>query len=141
MSATRQQIVEQARSYLGVRFRFWGRTREHGLDCGGLLARVAQDLSLTDFDTAAYGKYPTPTLLRNILNRALLPISARNVTIGDAVLVTDSTWPSHLGIVGNGPHGFTMIHASLAERKVVENGLGRYLVLSAYRFPSVEDAA
>lgn len=47
--ATRAQIVEEARSYLGTKWLHQGRTRD-GVDCAGLVACVGNALGLIAYD-------------------------------------------------------------------------------------------
>ena len=53
--ATKPDIVDAALKYLGTPFRHQGRTAE-GLDCVGLVVRVAMDLDLYHEDVPAYNR-------------------------------------------------------------------------------------
>lgn len=54
MPVSRQQIVEVARSYCGVKYTHQGRKRNIGLDCGGLILMVARDLGLSELEELGY---------------------------------------------------------------------------------------
>jgi cell wall-associated NlpC family hydrolase len=68
MSDLGERVVAQARSYLGVPFWHAGRSKQ-GLDCIGLLAVVAHDLEITDFDDVNYAPEPDPAYLTAVLER------------------------------------------------------------------------
>lgn len=53
---SRQQIVEAARSYCGAKYTHQGRSRERGLDCGGLILVVARELGLSELEELGYAK-------------------------------------------------------------------------------------
>jgi cell wall-associated NlpC family hydrolase len=53
MMTMREQIVEEARKYLGVRFRHQGRTVA-GIDCAGLILNVGNDLGLIEYSETGY---------------------------------------------------------------------------------------
>lgn len=55
MPVERQQIVETAMSYIGVKYGHQGRTRQC-LDCGGLILVVARELGLSDLEELGYAK-------------------------------------------------------------------------------------
>ena len=59
-------IVDQARGYLGTPFLHQGRTR-HGLDCVGLVIRVAHDLGLSDYDIDHYARAPSGRMMARVL--------------------------------------------------------------------------
>lgn len=135
---TRAQVIDAARSYLNVRFHHQGRTRA-GLDCVGLVIRVAHDLGLTTFDVSGYGRYPQADLLRRHLAEQCTPVDV--VQPGDVVLMRFETDPQHVALVGDYRYGgLSLIHAFAPSRKVVEHqcdSLWRGRLLGAYSLPGV----
>ena len=124
-------IVTCARAYLGVPWVHQGRSRA-GLDCGGLIVRVAQDLGLSAFDVGAYGRQPDGKSLR----RYLWAFGARplaELAPGAILLMRFVRFPQHLAIATE--RG--MIHTYAQAGGVVEHTLGRWRarVVEAYAFP------
>lgn len=72
---TGAEIVRAARRYLGVPFVEFGRARV-GLDCVGLLIRVARDLSLPVEDVPIYPVQTSGGVLRRELGCRCQPASA-----------------------------------------------------------------
>jgi cell wall-associated NlpC family hydrolase len=120
---TGQDIITEARSWLGVRWCHQGRTRE-GVDCIGLIGAVALALGAPGAtqwrDTPAfhsYGRQPDPKVLMAgcelLLDRITTPV------VGDIVVMRFRLYPQHFGFFT----GNSLIHAYAQARKVVENGV------------------
>lgn len=126
------KIVETARSYLGVRWKHQGRTRE-GIDCVGLLVLVAHELRLTTYDTRAYSRRPKNTVFLDHFDKAgASRLAIQDATIGDIAIFEQAGYPCHAGLLtSNG-----IIHASMPRRKVVEEKLPGDII-AAYRYPRV----
>lgn len=129
MSDLGEQIVTQARTYLSVPYFHAGRTRE-GLDCIGLLAVVAHDLGITDYDDVNYQPDPPAEPLTHILNHFCLCIWARETSPdwpqpfapGDLLQFEILGVPRHAGIYATDEQGSPMlIHAYQAVGKVIEH--------------------
>jgi cell wall-associated NlpC family hydrolase len=129
----RSEVIAVARQYLGVPWVHQGRTRA-GLDCGGLIVRVAHDLGLSEFDVGGYGPEPDGRLLRRYLQA-----QAEHVLFaerGDILLLRFVRYPQHLGIyTGEG-----IIHTYQQVGRVVEHAFDstwRARVVDAYSYPGV----
>lgn len=127
---TRQDIVDEARTYLGVRWHHQGRNRA-GVDCLGLVILVAHQLGLSEFDSSDYGRIPDGQRLRAGLTEHMDVTRAPQP--GDVLLMRFEQHPQHVAIVTE--RG--IIHAYAQVRKVVEHRLdavwqGR--VVAAYSF-------
>ncbi len=117
--ATGQQLVDAARTWVGVPFRHQGRTR-YGVDCIGLIICARAELVR---DPAVFR---TPTDYRRNPNGALLehfPKFAVQIDKPEPGAVVVIGWPkqvhpSHVGIIT--PE--RIIHAYTAARAVVETG-------------------
>lgn len=116
---TRTEIIDQARSYLGVRFSRSGRSRT-GIDCVGLLTMVGRDLGLDIEDILNYNFEPKPDVFLNIIRSQTEPVPMNAYKAGNIVLLRQSIYPMHCGIIGRKPEGLTVINANMHERKVVE---------------------
>jgi cell wall-associated NlpC family hydrolase len=111
---TKQDVVNQARKYLGVRYKHQGRT-EFGLDCLGLLVKVARDLGISKADSNDYGRMPDGRKMMRQLEEHL------DITTepepGDILLFRFQGEPRHLAIKTD----IGMIHSYAEQKKVVEH--------------------
>lgn len=124
-------VVAQARQWLGVPFRHQGRSRK-GCDCLGLLIGVAAEQGLlardgqplTAWDECGYGRLPDEERLRQTLASALWEVAVSRMQAGDVVLTEVEGRVQHLGMISCYPAGgFGIIHAYAPFRKVVEHRL------------------
>jgi cell wall-associated NlpC family hydrolase len=127
---TNKDIVVQARKYLGIKYKHQGRN-EYGLDCLGLVVRVAHDLGLSKDDSTDYGKIPDgKRLMREIELRLDKVVDYQE---GDLLLMSFDSNPQHLAIVTD--QG--IIHSYALAKKVVEHRLDEFWkqkIVRAYRF-------
>ncbi len=136
MITMREKIVEEARKYLGVRFRHQGRNVA-GIDCAGLILNVGNDLGLIHYQETGYARRPNSYAMLNSLNQNLQIVEGEPQA-GDIMLFSYVGRPQHLGIRTD--RG--MIHAFANARKVVEHELDatwRERIVSVYKFPGVND--
>jgi cell wall-associated NlpC family hydrolase len=136
MMTMREQIVEEARKYLGVRFRHQGRTVA-GIDCAGLILNVGNDLGLIEYSETGYARRPNSYAMLNSLNKNLQPVLGEPQA-GDIILFSYFGRPQHLGFRTD--RG--MIHAFANARKVVEHHLDstwRERIVNVYKFAGVKD--
>ncbi len=142
-SVTREQVIVEARTWLGTPFRHQGRLKGHGVDCIGFPWGVAKDLNLLqdiDLDSPkvkpylGYGKAPAPSKFLGALEEHLVRIEFADVLIADIILFRGKLYPNHLAIVTD----FGIIHSSAERGKVVEHCVDAKLKLKrlfAFRFP------
>jgi hypothetical protein len=116
---TREQIIEQARTWMGVPWRHQGRNRS-GIDCGGLVIQVAIELGLGTkaHDKEGYERLPTLYMLVTHCAkwmRQKLGEEYNDRLPGDVVVMKPNAsypWPAHLGILSRLPNGeLGMIHS------------------------------
>lgn len=116
---TGYDIVRQARQYLGVPYYHCGRDR-NGLDCAGLLIRVAHDLKITEWDELGYSQQ----IDVNHLNRCISMFcdyvgeNQEQILTGDVLLISMKGNLQHLGIAT----GSGIIH-SIEGLGVVEHSI------------------
>lgn len=129
------RFVAEARKLLGARWRHRGR-QPWAVDCIGLVVLAGRAARLAAEDAPrGYGREPWEDRLREGC-RARWGDPVTDWRPGDVALFR---WgqgePSHMGILGNGPRGLTLIHAN-NHLGVVECSLnGPYLkaVVEVYR--------
>jgi cell wall-associated NlpC family hydrolase len=125
-SEERLALIAEARTYLSppVRFRHQGRSRR-GVDCAGLLLVSMAAIGRPIADLEAYGREPLGGGLRAMMvaNHGE-PVPKESMQPGDMVLMRFRGEPTHVGLLGNHPHGgLSLIHTFAQIRKVVEHRL------------------
>lgn len=138
--ATRQDIVDEAKTWLGVRYKHAGRDR-YGIDCVGLPIKVAHGLGLTTYDTTNYSKRPNASELRRELRGHLEQVHVRDARHGDVLVIPAPHSPVHMGILEVDERGDEwLIHAWASARQVVRESLpNKNHVRMAFRYPGLED--
>lgn len=136
-------IVTEARTWIGVRWKHQGRDRD-GIDCAGLVLKVAHGLGATDFDTRDYLPQSQDESMLALCDEHMERVDvARSGDV--AVIRYDGS--RHMGIVGDYIYGgLSLIHAySRAPRRVVEHRFSDDWLrtegavwLATFRFPGVE---
>ncbi|HEX4499863.1 MAG TPA: NlpC/P60 family protein [Scandinavium sp.] len=131
MAATREQIVQLARSCLGTPFRHQGRVPGRGLDCVGLVIYLSNELQLSaaHYDFTAYPRFPSQQSVQAELTEHLARVTFDDAQHGDVVLVADDGNHScHVGILARDAEGNDrLIHAAARARAVVEQHIDRAL--------------
>jgi hypothetical protein len=85
------QVVSAAREWIGVPFRHQGRTRD-GVDCAGVVIKVAHALGLSSFDATGYRRLPAgigQEKIEDICRREMIPIEEAKARGDDLVLASD----------------------------------------------------
>lgn len=141
----RAYIVDVARTYLGVRWKHQGQTR-NGVDCLGLIGCVAADAGidnawLTDesAEFKGYGRQPDAERIAAGCARYFDPVHGVP-GLADVLLMRFDSEPMHFGLVSAINPNY-MIHAHAFARKVVENRIDdvwRSRIVRAYSFRGVE---
>lgn len=142
MSVARAQVVAQARTWISTRWQHQGRLKGVGVDCAGLIIGVARELGLADVDFANYSRHPDGSSLRHVCGMHMRRVPLHLVKQADVLMLTFTTDPEHLAIVGELEGRRTIIHAYASARKVVENDLDALWlsrIRGAYRMPGIED--
>lgn len=137
---TRQDIVDEARKWMGTPFRHQGRAAS-GIDCCGLVIRVANDLDVSDYDTTGYSRRTTGEQFINHFRAAgLIEKPVGMMKHGDVILTRDGRFPCHCGfVVDRGKQHWTIIHAYARKRAVVESTVTSFLskAVAVFEFPEV----
>lgn len=137
MSQT-DQIIADARSYLGVRWLHQGRTRA-GIDCVGLVIEVSKAVLGWSFDVTGYPRHAKDETMLDTCRQRMVEVRRSQVLPGD-VLVMAFAHQRHMAIVGGEPGALTVIHAYVVNRQVVEQRLDApwmARVVGCFRFPEV----
>ncbi len=148
---TKQQIVAQARTWLGTKYHHQGRLKKSkagagGVDCIGLIIGVIDELGLQDgegnplsrHDEFNYSMYPERGRLVSAIQQHLREVPEEKMTQGDVLLFRTFRDPQHVGLLTEYPTGGTgLIHCNSSAGKVVEQPLSDAwlrMLTHVYRF-------
>lgn len=139
-AVTRQQIVDEARTWVGVRWRHQGRTR-YGIDCAGLVVKTAHALDITDFDYTNYDRRGFQQNLVKIFREHMIEKSVNKRLPGDVLLFRDNTYPCHASILSLKLGTEHIIHTSPRRRGTTEEPLNQVTdrLTHCFEFPGVTD--
>lgn len=148
---SKQQIVAQARTWLGTKYHHQGRLKKSerglgGVDCIGLIIGVIDELgiqdgagnSLTKADETNYSMYPEQGRLVASIKQHLREVPKDKMRIGDVLLFKTFKDPQHVGFLSDYPSGgFGIIHCNSSAGKVVEQPISEAwakMITHVYRF-------
>ena len=117
MTPTPDDIVNYARTWIGATWRHQGRGTgsDRGIDCAGLLVRVAQNFDLPYEDIAGYRRDPGKQFVQQI-NQFSLP--TWTPVHGAIAIFTDRNQPCHTGIFAISDTGhITIIHSEASPKR------------------------
>ena len=121
--ATRQEVIEHALSYEGVRWIHVGRSREHGVDCGGLIILTGQHFGMLGDDCPDnYPRRPNGTFV-SLFQERMDQIKVSEAVPGDVLLFNDNLHPCHCGIMAEKWGKPSVIHAHALRRRVMHETL------------------
>jgi hypothetical protein len=118
-------IVDQAKTWIGVRFRHCGRSRT-GVDCAGLVIKVAHEMGFTTFDTREYARRPNIRAFLKHFKDHMDPVPKGEMRSGDVLLTREIRFPAHCGILEiDDQNRRWLIHAYEPCGQVVREGLSK----------------
>lgn len=120
MTVTRKEVIDQARKYLGVKFKLHGRDAR-GMDCVGLLYRVGIDLGFKLEDDREYNFEPQVKKINRVLDAYTMPAPTTTPRHGQVVKLRQNRFPMHLGFISvEGPR-ITVLNANFKKGGVCED--------------------
>jgi cell wall-associated NlpC family hydrolase len=140
MPNDRKSVVEEARSWLGTPWQHQGRTK-NGIDCAGLVVKVAHALGLSEFDRTDYVRNTRGQEFVNVFREHLDEVPLLQLQAGDVVLFRDQMFPCHSAIVSEKYGQQYIIHADARHRKVLEEPLDahwRSKWIAGFKFRGIE---
>ena len=138
-------VVAEARSYIGVRWRHRGRNR-NAIDCVGLILAAFGPFGLHDWpDDYSYSRQSTNRELIEIFRRhsrevPLGPGGLEALEDADILILKDTAYPQHVGLLATNWGVRTLIHASVAHGAVLEERITddiRRKAITAFRMRSL----
>lgn len=142
---TPDDIVAEARTWIGTPWRHQARVKGVGVDCIGFVGGVGVALGLSealewraDRSLRGYGRTPVPETLLDACDRFLDRVPLTSQRMGDVLVMGFTAGPQHFAIVSR-REPECIIHAYAQRRAVVEtpSDLPGAQVLRAYRFRGV----
>lgn len=126
-----EDIIAQARTWLGTPYHHQARLKGVGCDCLGLVVGVADELALThkdgsllsSFDQTNYSHQPDGTYLLQMMASVLDEVPKEDARPGDVAVFDIEGNPQHVAILTEYIEGLGMIHCYAPSRKVVEHRL------------------
>lgn len=138
--ATPEDLVEEARRWVGTPWVHQGRTR-NGIDCAGLLVVSVTALGIEVQDRTDYEREPYQGSLMSHLSSYLRRAPGNQIKPGRIGVFTESRFPCHVGIfseIGGVTH---LIHAYARRRQVVEEpfmeGHAGFRLIGCYDFAAL----
>lgn len=111
MSVTPEQLIAEARKWLGVGYASQGRKREIGLDCGGLILVVGRALGLTELEELGYANSPNGERFEQLLDDNADRVEPKeNIQIADILAIDYGDGIQHTAFVTK-LDPLTVIHA------------------------------
>jgi hypothetical protein len=141
-------LLIEARCWLGTPHRHQHAILGHGADCWTTVCEPGRTLGLLDYSAErmapyeAYGEQPSPRVVIGILNTFLRPIEGEARTADVACLQWREGLPMHMAILGEFRGRPTLIHCLKRLGGVVEHGFTQewpQLVHSWWRYPGLAD--
>lgn len=122
MMVTREDIVREALTLVGCRYRHRGRN-EHGIDCVGVPIVVAWRLGLMEEDVRDYPDRPDGSLLDRFEEAGCRRISPLRAQHGDILIFAERGTRCHCGIMVEHYGEPGVVHGHLRRRKVMKESL------------------
>lgn len=135
---TRQQIIDEARTFIDTPFHHQGRVKSIGVDCAGVVGMVGVALGLLNIEDLPkdYAKQPNANQMTKVLDEKMDRIPIHEATIGDVYHFAFDREPQHVGIITD----IGILHAYAQVRKCVEHSLDdtwQKRIRGAYRFKGI----
>lgn len=143
---TRQQLIDEARTWLGTPYHHQGRVKGVGVDCINFVLGVAEatDLIPDGFSMepySGYGRIPDPKKIIGGCERFMDRIDKKEARMGDVLVLRFVREPQHFAIVSN-DNPRRMIHSYASVLKVTEQIIDaewESKIVAAYRIKGLED--
>lgn len=137
MSVTREQLILEARTWLGTPFHHQGRIKGVGVDCVGLVAETMRACGLPVTDRVGYSHQPDGLQLLTAMMDHAVPILTEEMQPGDVLLFRFNVEPQHVAFMTD----IGMIHSTAANRRCVEHCLDQVWMsrlVAVFRLKGVE---
>jgi cell wall-associated NlpC family hydrolase len=107
-----------------------------GVDCVGLIALVAKDLGIFDYDDLTYSRHANgKDFMKHLHASPLIRVPVAELGVGDVMIFKDNIYPCHCGILAEDDY---IIHAFARRKRVVKELLTEDLrvnIVAGFKFP------
>lgn len=141
-----EDIVAEARAWIGTPWKHAQALKGVGCDCIGLVGGVAANVGITDdWMTDAsrvfkgYGRLPEVAKIEAGCAKWMNPVAFDRLQLGDILVMRFEKEPQHFGILSQ-LHPRYMVHAYAQARRVGENRIDEIWsqrIVAAFRFKGV----
>lgn len=141
MPCNHVDVVKEAWTWRDVPWRHQGRSRM-GIDCIGLVIKVAHGLELSSFDTADYDRRPDGVNFLLGFQTHMDRVRPGTERGGDVVVMRDDRLPCHCGILVPFRGSTYLVHAAAKRKKVVVEPFIDKLItrrIAVFRYRGLED--
>lgn len=99
VQVTREQLIAEARTWIGTPFHHQGRVRRVGVDCIGLIVQPARDLGIAVTDEIGYSDQPNAEHTLECLRRSFVQVPVGRMLDGDVYYIWFGvpSQPHHFG--------------------------------------------
>jgi NlpC/P60 family putative phage cell wall peptidase len=134
----RNEIVAEARRWLGCPYHHQGRAMGHGVDCYGVIEMVGRALGVSIPENINYSRVPDEAELIGYMDEYAVRIPVNEAKEGDILIIPFLKRMRHMAIKTD----IGILHAYEPLGKVVEHALDggwSRMVRRAYQYPGVTD--
>lgn len=134
---SRDEIIAEARTWIGTPFKHQGRLKGVGVDCVGVIVGVAKSLNILDYNPTNYSRLPNMQVMGDALNKLLIEIDIKDAKIGDIYWMKFRESAQHLAFKTD----IGILHATSQAKKCIETSLNDSLektIYKVYRFKGIE---
>lgn len=117
---TKQEFVDEVRSWIGTTFHHEGRVKGAGVDCVGVVAGSCKSLGLPVIDMGHYPRNPIHGIFEREIDSQTIPASLEALELADLMKFRFKTEPQHLAVVTQLFPIIRITHAFLHARMCVE---------------------
>jgi len=140
MSNLRNQIIEEARSWIGTPFSHQGHIKGYKIDCVSLARELGVKFNILDTvikpEYIGYSRRPDRNKLKQACEDYLVSIPFSQLLPADLLLIQFEVEPAHIAIYNID----TIIHASTRFKKCDEHPFSEFWklkVTNCYRYPGL----
>lgn len=138
---TVDEVLDTARSYVGVPFKHMGRSKLDGVDCVGFLVLLGRELGAYDYDYLPYGRRGLPGRFLAKFEERLVRKPYGKVDMGDIVVLREGRYDCHCGLIASMFGELTLIHAYFKKGQVLEqnyDSLWQGATVASFYFPGMD---
>jgi cell wall-associated NlpC family hydrolase len=134
----RKEIISEARSWIDTPYQHQGRLKGAGVDCVGVVIKVAHELGMSKWDITNYSPSPSNGLLLSEARKHMDEIAPTDARPGDWLVMKFHTEPQHLMLLTEPD---LVLHAYAGAGRCIEVNLIQPVknrIVTALRYRGIE---